>query len=140
MLQYIVFEESFEAMTDNIFGALKKHIAFTGQRQVVLSSNVAHANTPRFEVSDLSDGDFSRAIKNSHSLGLATTSPGHIRPRKSESPFRATKDKKATEMTPVGNNVVLEDQMLKISNNSTDQQESINLYKKMISMMKLATK
>lgn len=120
----------------NVIDAMKMHMDYANQRQVVLSKNVSHADTPGYQAKDLKPLDFKKHMEKS--LQMTVTSSGHIAGTKGAQDFRARRDKETYETTPVGNNVVVEDQMLKMSENSTDYQATTNLYKKMTTMMKTA--
>lgn len=121
-----------ERMT--VMDAMKMQMDYSNQRQVVLSKNMANSDTPGYQAKDLKPLNFKRKL--SKSLGMTVTSSSHIAGSKSVDSFKTLKDKHTFETTPTGNSVVIEDQVMKMSENSTDYQATTNLYKKMVGMMK----
>jgi flagellar basal-body rod protein FlgB len=53
-------------------------------------------------------------------------------------PVDSKKQKKPYETAPAGNSVVLEEQMMKMSQTEADYNEMINLYKKHMDLLKTA--
>lgn len=117
-----------------VLDAIKHHMNYANQRQVVLSQNIANADTPNRKALELSPpkGNFHKNLK------IAVTSPGHMLPKNGQSGFKVIKDRQAYEMTPVGNNIVLEEQMLKASENNMNYQLATTQYKKMMAMLRTA--
>lgn len=111
-------------------------LAYHGQRQNILAQNVANANTPGYIPKDLKPVDFKgMARKNTKHIGLTTTHQAHMNiTRKVD--FRA--DQSRFERTPVGNEVVIEEQMMKLDRNAAEYQKSLNIYRKMLAMMQVA--
>jgi flagellar basal-body rod protein FlgB len=70
---------------------------------------------------------------------LMTTSPMHISGNNYASAFKTVKQKDAYETAPNGNNVSIEEQMVKMSQNNTDHQEVTGLLKKLNSISAFAT-
>lgn len=120
---------------------LRQKLSWTSARQSVLAQNVSNAQTPGYEARDLKPYSFRETLSQTHSTssGLATTHRGHI--KQSDITTASTKvrtDDGFWETTPDGNSVVLEQQMMKISQNQMEFQSAINLYKKSVGMMKIA--
>ena len=73
-----------------------------------------------------------------HRLAPVLTNPGHqMPPSFSKEAGEVQKDKTPYETKPDGNAVVVEDQMLKMSQSSQDYTMVTNLYKKNVSLLKL---
>lgn len=120
---------------------LRQKMAWTSARQNVLAQNVSNAQTPGYEARDLKPYSFRETLSatKSRSSGLATTHSGHINHSKtSTASTKVDADDQFWETTPDGNSVVLEQQMMKISQNQIEFQSAINLYKKSVTMMKIA--
>ncbi len=123
-----------------LFAAMQNKMNYLGERQSVLARNVANANTPGYKPLDLKKVDFGDMVSsyNSHS-SLTTTHPMHMSLGSSSGGnFQQEKQIDAFEVTPSGNAVVLEEQMLKMSENALDYQATTRLYKKMTSLMNTA--
>ena len=123
-----------------LLSLLKERMAWLGQRQDLLSQNVANADTPGYTARDLKPVDFEQALRNATSGSklsgaLATDDPRHIalRPQSLDDGGAAGFGTNTT-----GNSVSLEDQMIKVSETQAQFQAAANLYAKAISMMKTA--
>ena len=74
-------------------------------------------------------------------LAAAATDARHISAGAAPPPggsSKVTKDKENYEVSPTGNAVVLEDQMMKVAETQLDYQIVTSVYKKHIGMLKLA--
>jgi len=115
---------------------LKARMNWLDQRQVVLSQNVANADTPGFTASDLKPLDFAAVLGGTGKL--AVTDPRHIAmPARPGGPFDTALVRDA-EASPDGNSVSLEEEMIKVSDTQAQFQAAANLYSKALSMMKTA--
>lgn len=122
-----------------LMAMLKDRMAWLGQRQQVLTQNVANVDVPNYTPRDLKPMDFEQTLKNSQrsSAGsLMVTDPHHITTRTSSS-FEQ-RDNADVVATPNGNSVSLEAQMIKVADTQAQYQAAANLYSKAISMMKVA--
>jgi flagellar basal-body rod protein FlgB len=106
-------------------------------QQLTLSNNIANANTPKYKAKEVKDLDFGNMLKSSY-LNLNTTSHNHINGKKSGASFKVVKQEDAYETTPTGNNVVLEQQMLKLNANNTHFQLASGMYKKFSTILRAA--
>lgn len=127
-----------------LFDALKTRMAWHQDRQTVIAENIANANTPGYEARDLSEPDFKSILKQNQSKGLGAgalkqTNSMHLQ-AKNTNGEAAGKAQKANdwEITPSGNSVVLEEQMMKLAENQMDYQTITSLYTKSIKLMKIA--
>ncbi len=123
-----------------IFAVLTKKMAWLGERQQVLAQNIANADTPGYKPSDLKEIDFGRMARQAAgNLKIRTTNAGHIGTglvSKGEFESEVTRD--TYEVSPSGNAVVLEEQLMKVSKTSMDFQVMTNLYRKHVNMIKTA--
>ena len=130
-------------MTDvPLFSMLKQRMGWLGQRQSVLSQNVANADTPKYTPKDLQAQDFAKALRDNAAptgmrVSMAVTDPMHIpsanKPMVSK--LLKTPDKEAD---PLGNSVSLEEEMIKVSDTQQQYQAATDLYAKALTMMKTA--
>jgi flagellar basal-body rod protein FlgB len=124
------------AITDiPLFAMLRSKMQWHQQRQQVLAQNVANADTPNYRARDLRTPSFAELLGRTSSLALATTRPGHLQHSGAATGFRVETDAK-TELSPSGNGVVLEDQMLKVSGTANDYALTTNLYKQHLAMLR----
>ncbi len=123
-----------------IFSALTKRMAWLGQRQQVLAQNIANADTPGYTPRDLKPLDFRRRLAEADGkLALRVTNAAHLQGTDSPKPrFAAEKERDVYEVTPTGNAVVLEEQLMKVSKTVMDYRLMADLYRKHVNMIKTA--
>lgn len=114
-------------------------MGWLNQRQKVLSQNIANADTPGFVPHDLVPLDFAdMARAQVKRLKLEGSSPQHItETNRPQGEFKDKVDKKYPS-EPSGNAVVLEEQMLKLSESQVDYELITRLYRKHVGMLKTA--
>ncbi len=124
-----------------IFSALKTKMQWHQSRQRVLAENVANADTPGYRAKDLRKINFASALASatSPSVGVARTNAKHIEGTAlpSNGPFR-NDNAKGWETTPSGNGVILEEQMMKVTENQMEYQSAASLYSKSVTLLKIA--
>ncbi|TCR63501.1 flagellar basal body rod protein FlgB [Bosea sp. BK604] len=122
----------------NLMQALKTRMHWHQTRQKLLAENVANADSPGFRPLDLKAPEFSRGGNGSVSgVALAQTSPGHMGSSGQRGGFDSAKAQRF-EVTPNGNGVNLEDEMMKVAQNQADYQLAASLYTKGLGLMKIA--
>lgn len=131
------------ALSDlTVMKAIRQKMRFHEKRQSVLADNVANASTPGYRGRDLKTPDFFRVAAAGDPPGgvrPALTQPAHI-PGKGYSNAGAFRKEKVEgyEVTPDGNGVVLEEQMMKIAENQMDFQMAASLYQRSVGLLKTA--
>ncbi|MDP9414069.1 MAG: flagellar basal body protein [Pseudomonadota bacterium] len=122
-------------------GEAMRHLS---ERQRVVAQNIANSETPGFKAREVEAPDFGKLV------GDAAGSRRVARPRVqitggmaalgANQPLggRITIDKDVTETKPDGNNVTLEEQLLKMGQIQADFTALTNLYRKQMSLMKTA--
>jgi flagellar basal-body rod protein FlgB len=123
-----------------VFSALADKMRWHQTRQGLLAENVANAETPGFRGRDLAQYDFAdrNTSFSSASVTTSATQPMHFSvASSSNSPFGAQRMANF-EVTPEGNGVTLEDEMMKVTTNMMDYQAATGLYTKSISILKTA--
>lgn len=121
----------------SLFQALTEKMRWHQARQGVLAENIANADTPNYIERDLAGFSFGDELKSSATLSTSMTSPMHISASSGglggfgdeSSPF---------EITPSGNGVTLEDEMMKVSGNDMDYQAVTALYTRSLRLLKTA--
>jgi flagellar basal-body rod protein FlgB len=120
-----------------LVGMLKQRMSWHQERQSVLAQNVANADTPNYRARDLKEPSFG-AMAQSAAAGvqLAATNPMHLGPSggRGQEPEKA----KTYEITPEGNAVVLEEEVMRVSQNVMDYQMVSQLYSRGLGMLKTA--
>lgn len=122
-----------------LFKLMSRKMDWLTQRQQVLSQNIANADTPDFKAMDLKPFAFRDALSDSRRLGTTATSPAHLAGTRDPGGLnKVQRVRNPYETKPDGNNVVLEEQMMKVGQTSMDYQTITNLYKKQVNMIKQA--
>ena len=126
-----------------LFSMLRSKMHWHQARQRVLAENVANADTTGYRARDLSKFKFDRMLSARQADGLSTsvTNAKHIQGKTiiSHEPF-GSKKVDGFEVTPEGNGVVLEEQMMKVTANQMDYQAVSSLYSKGLGMIRMAAK
>lgn len=123
-----------------VFQALKHKMQWHQSRQSVLSENIANADTPGFQGSDLRALSFEDAMSVRGPGGVAArlTDGDHIEGAlRGASPYR-TDGAVPFEITPDGNEVAVEEQMMKVAGNQMDYQAATSLYSRSLGLIKTA--
>ena len=124
----------------SLFRVVDKQLRYLGQRQETLAKNIANANTPGYQAMDLAAPDFQSAMNSAQSVEMAATAPSHFGVAKGAMSPVTAREKPIVpwEISPDGNSVVLEQQMMEASSTQANYQMATELYRKYIGMMKLA--
>jgi flagellar basal-body rod protein FlgB len=123
-----------------VFTALTDKMRWHQTRQGLLAENVANAETPGFRGRDLTQYDFADRSSgiSSASVTTAATQPMHFSVSSSEGSAFGAQRMANFEITPEGNGVTLEDEMMKVTTNMMDFQAATTLYQKSIKILKTA--
>ncbi len=123
-----------------LFGMVKGQMKWLGRRQEVLAQNVANADTPGYKPKDLKPVDFREMMHRQHKRDVMSTMSGTAiaGSQSSATGFRTEENRTPYETSPDGNAVVLEEQMAKIGETQMKYQLTNELYRKHISMIKIA--
>ena len=120
-----------------LFEAITRRMSWLGERQAVLSQNIANADTPNYTAKDVKPPDFAQLMASaSQRLPMTVTSPAHIIPVHEGGDFR-TVAQKAGERAPNGNSVQIEEQMMKVSDTVNDYALTTSLYRQQLGLLKL---
>lgn len=126
-----------------LFGLFKAKMGYETQRQRTLAENVANSDTPGFAPSDLKPFSAAMAVHASAVGGVspARTSPMHLAGRAYRS-GGALKPVTSpdSEARLDGNQVVLEEEMMKLSNSRGAYDTAVSLYQQSLSMLRTATR
>jgi len=123
----------------NLFQALAAKMRWHQARQSVLAENVANADTPGYTERDLKPFSYGDGgPKSVAMMTVSTSSPMnfHIASGGGDAGFDSAAD--GTEITPSGNSVTVEDEMMKVSSNDMDYQTATALYTRSMRLIRLA--
>ena len=129
-----------------LFSMLRGRLGYLSERQKVIAQNVANTDTARYVSEDLKPYSFDARVqmqRASQAGTMAVTQPGHIPPRNDRSrlggAFKTTKTP-GSETTLNGNAVVLEEEMIKMTESRMNYEAAISFYQKSMGLLRLATK
>jgi len=123
------------------FNFVRSRMTWLEQRQDVLAENIANSATPGFDAKDLkAPEDFGAVLAAATSDGAAmrTTNPMHLEGTITRSGRFKTVNAPDREESPDGNSVVLEDQMMKLSETQMQHEAATGLYRKAVEMLRVA--
>ncbi|WP_306146194.1 flagellar basal body rod protein FlgB [Roseibium sp. MMSF_3412] len=127
------------AMDLPLFQALKSKMQWHQSRQSVLAENIANANTPGYVSRDVKSYSFQDHIGlQNAAVSTSVTKVGHISGSVSGQLRVKVEKLDSFEVTPDGNNVNLEEQMMKITQNQMDFQAATSLYTKGLGLIRTA--
>jgi flagellar basal-body rod protein FlgB len=133
---------------DNIplLSMLKSQFGYLNQQQRGIAVNVANSDTPGFVPTDLKPFNYSvpsKAIAPGGTLSLAPvqTDAAHLAgPEAAKGKVWQTQSSPDSEARLDGNQVVLEEQMMKLAKARGDYESAVSIYQKSISLIQLALK
>src|SRR3954462_13656026 len=113
------------------------------QRQRVLSQNISNADTPDYRPKDLNALNFKQVLRGEMTprVQVAMTNPNHLKGTIPEQEkFRDIGQRKTFEASPDGNQVVVEEQMQKVSDTRAAYDTAITLMQANLKMLTIAVK
>ncbi|MBS0561089.1 MAG: flagellar biosynthesis protein FlgB [Proteobacteria bacterium] len=121
--------------TPSLLTLAEQRLRWAVQRQEVLAENIANANTPGYAARDLPD--FKTLLSGAAGAAVpAVTQPGHLAGTLSD-PLRAAPVRPAGR-SPDRNTVSTESELSKVAETETTQEFATNIYRKYMSMFRLA--
>jgi len=134
-----------------IFAMLRARMGYLSERQRVIAENVSNASTPGFSPRDLKPFSFKAKVEAAQAgggaasggSGLSLTQPGHLEPPGASTAAAGTAKTvktKDSETTLDGNSVVLEEEMMKLTESRMDYDAAVGFYQKSLDILKLATR
>ncbi len=123
-----------------LFDMMARRLAWLGQRQQVLATNIANADTPDYKPRDVKPLDFAALARGAMApLQPAVTHRAHLAPgARAPGTAPVAKDNEPIETTMSGNAVTIEEQLMKANQNATDYELTTNLYRKHLAMFREA--
>ncbi|WP_375451991.1 flagellar basal body rod protein FlgB [uncultured Devosia sp.] len=123
-----------------VFTALTDKMRWHQTRQGLLAENVANAETPGYRGRDLKQFDFADQLGAFSSASVTTTAtqPMHFSASSEGDSSFGAQAMANFEITPEGNGVSLEDEMMKVTTNLMDYQAATSIYQKSIKILRTA--
>ncbi len=122
-----------------LFSMITRQMDWLTTRQKVLAQNIANADTPNYMAKDLAPLDFADMARTAgDKLKLSTTSGSHINGGMSSARPSKVFEIKESLTSPSGNGVVLEDQLMKVTETQADYELITRLYRKHVGMLRTA--
>jgi len=123
-----------------LFSAMKQKMSWHQTRQSLLAENVANAETPGYRGRDLKDFSFEKQLSqfSSAQITTQTTNSKHLQISMSSGGGFGVYTSNGFEVTPEGNSVTLEDEMMKVTANQLDYQMVTTLYKRSLGVFRTA--
>lgn len=127
-------------MKIGLLDALGEKMRWHQARQTLLAENVANADTPGYRGRDLAAFGFEEHMQQKSAVQIATTAtqPGHFAVQGNNEGGFGARALNSFEITPEGNGVTLEDEMMKVAGNQMDYQAITALYTRSIKLLKTA--
>lgn len=127
-----------------LFAMLRGRLGYLSDRQRLVAENVANSDTPGYRPKDLKAFSFDVKLEAQAATATraqATTQPGHMQLQgaRAHSKFSEVTGRDS-ETTLNGNAVVLEEQMLKLSDARMNYDAAIGFYQKSLGLLKLAAR
>ena len=122
-----------------LFQRISERMNWLGARQQVLAQNIANADTPDYVPHDLKPLTFTDHLTKSNPVTQSRTDPKHlVGTAQPSDPIDDMKQRNPYESAPVGNSVVMEEQMTKLADAQASYQLMTNLYRKHVDLLKTA--
>lgn len=120
--------------------ALTEKMKWHQTRQGLLAENVANAETPGYRGRDLKAFGFEEHMRNLSVTRIATevTDVNHIAAAGSNADGFGARRINSFEITPEGNGVTLEDEMMKVTSNQMDFQAATTIYSRSLKLIRTA--
>lgn len=124
----------------SLLDALTDKMKWHQTRQQLLAENVANAETPGYRGRDLKAFGFADHMRQMSSASVTTvaTRPNHIVAASNGAGGFGPQAMNEFEITPEGNGVTLEDEMMKVTSNQIDYQAVTTLYSRSLRLLKTA--
>ena len=122
----------------SLFSVLKKRIEYISNRQELLAQNIANADTPKYVAKDLRPFNFKDLMRReSLYVKPVGTNPNHIGTEPARLNEYAQEEPKPYESTINENEVILEEQMTKMSTAQIDHELTTEVYKKNMQLFRI---
>lgn len=118
----------------SLFQGLRGRLRWIAQNQTVIAENIANADTPDYQARRLKDFDF-RATLSGKAVSLTATEKGHMTGHRPAGDMQTERDSKS-QVSLSGNSVVLEEEMIRATENAMQHKLATSLYQKHLAMIR----
>lgn len=118
--------------------ALTEKMRWHQTRQTLLAENVANAETPGYRGRDLKAFSVEDRMQSPSAVATVATQPNHFSVASSDTGGFAARELNSFELTPEGNGITLEDEMMKVAGNQVDYQTITALYTRSLKLIRTA--
>lgn len=124
----------------SLFRMARQQMDWLGDRQAVLAQNIANADTPNYRAKDLKALSFQRELREVNPVRLKATSGTHLQGtvQKPDHRVEELRPREVYETNPNDNGIVLEEQVMKVSDTQMKYQLASNIYQKNMTMLRTA--
>lgn len=124
----------------SLFRMARQQMDWLGDRQAVLAQNIANADTPNYRAKDLKALNFEKELREVRQINMRATTGNHLQGTVEKPDFRVEqlRGRDVYEMNPNENGVVLEEQVIKVSDTQMKYQLASNIYHKNMTMLRTA--
>jgi len=120
-----------------LFNVISRHNEWLAVRQSTIAGNIANSNTPGFRAQDVQP--FEMAVEQAR-LAMAATQPGHIASGPQHAPATELRREAPWETSLSGNNVSLEQELLKAGEVNRDYRMNTSIAKVFHRMLMTASR
>jgi flagellar basal-body rod protein FlgB len=113
-----------------LFDLAEQRLTWLGQRQKIIAQNIANADTPNWRSRDIAP--FASYLSGAGTVAPVLTNPAHLQ---GTLPSLATQTQRPPERAPDGNEVSVENELIKVAQNDTTQALTGNLWKSYMGMV-----
>ncbi|MDX2073557.1 MAG: flagellar basal body protein [Alphaproteobacteria bacterium] len=124
-----------------LFNMMQSKLKYHAANQSVLARNVANADTPGYRAQAMAAPDFASMMgKTGSASSMSVTSPMHMRPGMGKGGMSGNiRNRENTyELNPIGNNVVIEEEVMRVAENQAEYQKTLGIYKKSMELFRIA--
>eukprot|EP00747_Dinoflagellata_sp_TGD_P194841 gnl/TRDRNA2_/TRDRNA2_62734_c0_seq1.p2 gnl/TRDRNA2_/TRDRNA2_62734_c0~~gnl/TRDRNA2_/TRDRNA2_62734_c0_seq1.p2 ORF type:complete len:137 (-),score=30.69 gnl/TRDRNA2_/TRDRNA2_62734_c0_seq1:37-447(-) len=123
-----------------LFRMARQQMDWLGDRQAVLAQNIANADTPNYRAKDLKALNFERELRDVRQVNMRATAGQHLQGTVEKPDFRVEnlRAREVYETNPNENGIVLEEQIIKVSDTQMNYQLASNIYHKNMTMLRTA--
>ena len=125
-----------------IFQGLASGLHHLSDRQRVIAGNIANSDTPGYKARTLEEPDFAAALGGRQGIArptvVLTNDMAALGAKQPANMGHVVLDEDVTETKPDGNNVTLEDQLLRMGQVQADYATLTSLYAKQLKLLKTA--
>src|SRR6185369_6626892 len=126
-----------------LFAMLRGRLGYLSERQQLIAQNVANSDTAQYRPKDLKPFSFHVEANAGSTTANAVTQPGHIPLQQGRDGQRSGFQKITTadsETRLDGNAVVLEEEMIKLSDSRMNYDAAISFYQKSLGLLRMAAR